>query len=353
MKASITGRLGLLVLTGTIWCGDATAQGPGEIEWAKPISGSWHEAANWIPAQEPEGPEAIALIGQEGPFSVLLSRNTAVGAIRVMNGQATLSVNGTRLGLSPNVGVGSMNAGTVRFTSPSSTAVAGLDVLTHAMVAGPGRFSRSTAIEATMTIGPGVTFENGAGHTMESPMVVTFGDPTSIFANSGVLSPGGLASEGGVLRSLAVLSPGQVRLAGGSSLVLELTGAQVCEQLNNTAGVVTLGGKLTVLAGPGAALKTGDWYPLILGQISGEFQEVELPALPFGRRWEVLRFPGSYEILIVCVADCDGDGELTIDDFVCFQTAFGLGEPAADCDEDGSLTIDDFVCFQTAFVLGC
>jgi len=54
-----------------------------------------------------------------------------------------------------------------------------------------------------------------------------------------------------------------------------------------------------------------------------------------------------------CFADCDASGTLTIDDFICFQTFFALGDPAADCDGTGALNIDDFICFQTLFALGC
>jgi hypothetical protein len=54
-----------------------------------------------------------------------------------------------------------------------------------------------------------------------------------------------------------------------------------------------------------------------------------------------------------CQADCDASGSLNIDDFICFQTLFVLGDPAADCDASGSLNIDDFICFQTLFSLGC
>jgi hypothetical protein len=54
-----------------------------------------------------------------------------------------------------------------------------------------------------------------------------------------------------------------------------------------------------------------------------------------------------------CTADCDASGTLTIDDFICFQTSFSMGDPAADCDGDGQLLIDDFICFQTAFAIGC
>ncbi len=54
-----------------------------------------------------------------------------------------------------------------------------------------------------------------------------------------------------------------------------------------------------------------------------------------------------------CYADCDGSGNLNIDDFICFQTNYALGDPAADCDGSGSLNIDDFICFQTFYALGC
>jgi hypothetical protein len=54
-----------------------------------------------------------------------------------------------------------------------------------------------------------------------------------------------------------------------------------------------------------------------------------------------------------CQADCDASGTLNIDDFICFQTLFALGDPLADCDANGGLNIDDFICFQTLFALGC
>ncbi|MEQ9094814.1 MAG: GC-type dockerin domain-anchored protein [Phycisphaerales bacterium] len=54
-----------------------------------------------------------------------------------------------------------------------------------------------------------------------------------------------------------------------------------------------------------------------------------------------------------CRADFDGDGELTIFDFLAFQNAFDAGDLAADFDEDGSLTIFDFLAFQNEFDAGC
>ena len=55
----------------------------------------------------------------------------------------------------------------------------------------------------------------------------------------------------------------------------------------------------------------------------------------------------------VCVADCDGDGQLTLFDFLCFQNNFALGLDSADCDGDGALTLFDFLCFQNSFAIGC
>jgi len=54
-----------------------------------------------------------------------------------------------------------------------------------------------------------------------------------------------------------------------------------------------------------------------------------------------------------CYADCDGNGELNILDFVCYQNTFTAGDDAADCDGNGQLNILDFVCFQNEFTAGC
>lgn len=54
-----------------------------------------------------------------------------------------------------------------------------------------------------------------------------------------------------------------------------------------------------------------------------------------------------------CRVDLDGDGALTIFDFIAFQNAFALGDPIADFDGDGELTLFDFLLFQNEFALGC
>ncbi|MEQ9096932.1 MAG: GC-type dockerin domain-anchored protein [Phycisphaerales bacterium] len=54
-----------------------------------------------------------------------------------------------------------------------------------------------------------------------------------------------------------------------------------------------------------------------------------------------------------CRADLDGDGQLTIFDFLAFQNLFDAGDPIADFDGDGQLTIFDFLAFQNEFDQGC
>lgn len=54
-----------------------------------------------------------------------------------------------------------------------------------------------------------------------------------------------------------------------------------------------------------------------------------------------------------CRADIDGDGVLTIFDFLGFQNAFDAGDLLADFDGDGVLTIFDFLTFQNEFDAGC
>jgi hypothetical protein len=54
-----------------------------------------------------------------------------------------------------------------------------------------------------------------------------------------------------------------------------------------------------------------------------------------------------------CDADFDGDGALTVFDFLAFQNAFDLGLRSADFDGDGQINLFDFLAFQNAFDRGC
>ncbi|UYV13302.1 MAG: spondin domain-containing protein [Phycisphaera sp.] len=85
------------------------------------------------------------------------------------------------------------------------------------------------------------------------------------------------------------------------------------------------------------------------------------PAEPIANISDVFPFTGTpalgtYSIELVsveCVAELDGDGVLTIFDFLEFQNLFDAGDLAADLDGDGDLTIFDFLAYQNAFGEGC
>ncbi len=54
-----------------------------------------------------------------------------------------------------------------------------------------------------------------------------------------------------------------------------------------------------------------------------------------------------------CYADCEGDGDLDIFDFLCFQGEFANQDPYADCEDDGDWDLFDFLCFQGKYANGC
>ena len=64
----------------------------------------------------------------------------------------------------------------------------------------------------------------------------------------------------------------------------------------------------------------------------------------------VVRISGE---IVACLADLDGDGSLTVFDFLAFQNLFDAGDPIADLDGDEALTVFDFLAFQNLFDAGC
>lgn len=54
-----------------------------------------------------------------------------------------------------------------------------------------------------------------------------------------------------------------------------------------------------------------------------------------------------------CYVDCDADGSVTVEDFLCFVNAYARKDPLANCDGDQALTPADFACFQARYAQGC
>jgi hypothetical protein len=62
-------------------------------------------------------------------------------------------------------------------------------------------------------------------------------------------------------------------------------------------------------------------------------------------------FDAPGEIIGPLQGDCDGDGDVDLDDFVILKTNFGTGTTHAegDCDGDGDVDLDDFVVLKNEF----
>jgi hypothetical protein len=104
-------------------------------------------------------------------------------------------------------------------------------------------------------------------------------------------------------------------------------------------------------------------------QVPGKygFEQLEISGTPFERIRFICRGSGPtgdadgilacFDNVVIekaaCAADFDGDGALTLFDFLAFQNAFDAMDPLADFDGDGELTIFDFLAFQDAFDAGC
>jgi len=94
-----------------------------------------------------------------------------------------------------------------------------------------------------------------------------------------------------------------------------------------------------------------DWNTLIEG--------VDEIRVYFGTLDDILPFQvwqtgiDNATIVFECVADFDGDGRLSVLDFIAFQGAFMAGDASADVTGDGVLNVVDFIGYQELFVAGC
>lgn len=62
---------------------------------------------------------------------------------------------------------------------------------------------------------------------------------------------------------------------------------------------------------------------------------------------------GVFSARVGCRVDADGDGQVTLLDFMAFMNLFGEGDPRADFEEDADLNLFDFLPFVNEFNTGC
>lgn len=93
----------------------------------------------------------------------------------------------------------------------------------------------------------------------------------------------------------------------------------------------------------------GTWKVEVLAREINEDANLATPGID--AHYALVIFGGS--TLPICDADFDGDGKLTIFDFIAYQDAFTSGDLSADFDRDGVLTVFDYLLYQSRFTIGC
>ncbi len=173
----------------------------------------------------------------------------------------------------------------------------------------------------------------------------------------GVIKPGDLDGVGAGVNPVPLKFDGAVTIGHDAAYHCDLSmflGLPVSDRIEVVSPdkLNIDGGTLEVQALPAYTPAAGDSFDVVIapGGISGEYAK---HILPFGASVHYLSDRVRVTFDGLCYPDCDASSALGIDDFICFQTFFALGDPYADCDASGTLGIDDFICFQTFFAIGC
>ncbi|MFI4915727.1 MAG: GC-type dockerin domain-anchored protein, partial [Phycisphaerales bacterium JB060] len=170
----------------------------------------------------------------------------------------------------------------------------------------------------------------------------------SPIAGGGTLAPG-VGPDG-----VGLLVPSGFDLSENARIEIDAAGTAPSEYDRlDGSGAVTLDGSLDVNFVEGYVPDPKDQYEIISATtVDGFFRQTTIePVGDIGPAHVV--YTGDSVIVVICAADRDADGELTIFDFLAFQNLFDSGDLRADLDQDGQLTIFDFLTYQNRFDAGC
>ncbi len=295
----------------------------------------------------------------------------------VLEGGTWEAVNSGKLVLPGVPAITKIKNATVRGSKAGMPWLAGVKTIENANVTidddtaftGPLQVGGNGQPGSTLTIEPGVDVTVPGGTTVGEPAPSTnsFLDPEGTFSFAG---PSGLTTPvlvmHGTTRPGGPSSAGLFNLVGDLSMQssgvmeFELGGLLPLTEHDQTSivGGASLTGTLAVKLLSGFVPELGQNFEILTatGAITGTFANLTSPpGLPANLKLEPVYTPGKVTLSVVatCYPDCDASGDLNIDDFICFQTLYALGDPKADCDLSGGLDIDDFICFQTFFAIGC
>ncbi len=196
--------------------------------------------------------------------------------------------------------------------------------------------------------------ERSTGSTLGEP-----GSPDEYFDNTATESGGALHVVGDEIVFAAAVFEGNQAVFGGA---ISVDPAGSALNLNRPEGGIgnrlvgnqALFGSDIYLFRPDPAFPAADTDARCVDWGTSD------PAAIAERIYDAADEPGLPEVLYMpvgpcagCPADFDGDGTLTIFDYLLFANLFDAGDPRADLDDDGEFTLFDFLVFQTAFDAGC
>ncbi|MFI4917206.1 MAG: GC-type dockerin domain-anchored protein [Phycisphaerales bacterium JB060] len=216
---------------------------------------------------------------------------------------------------------------------------------------------RLAGLEGSEIIGLGTAHTLGAGSVITGTSGRLAGPWTTegTIAMGDAAGPIGLLEFTGPILAMTPASRTEVDVAGPADDQFDrLEG--VAPPGGPRTAVITLDGRLRVGFAHDYVPDGGDRFEIVrAAAVEGVFADADIE--PVGGLGGVgpahMVYTGQAAILVICAADRDGDGELTVFDFLTFQNQFDAGDTRADLDQDGTLTIFDFLVFQNRFAAGC
>ena len=184
----------------------------------------------------------------------------------------------------------------------------------------------------------------------DGAVVGTRGTLSGAWVIEGLLAPGHAAAPVGRITltgvdfDFASTSHIEIDVAGGDAFQFDRIGG---------SGSLRLHGGLDVGFVDGYSPEPRDQFEIIRAtSVDGLFSEISIEPVGSSGPAHVV-YTGEAVVVVICAADRDADGELTIFDFLAFRDQFDAGDAQADLDGDGRLTLFDFLAFQNRFDDGC
>jgi len=330
-----------------------SANAQSAIEWKAAANGNWNNVANWQPGQVP-GLGNVARLSIAGNYWVTLDGNddVDVGGIEIPNSAASILI-----------------------PDRSSLRILGTATGSGKIVVN-SNFGNYCCEDSRLRLDDGVTLNlpvllqvgtDAPNNNPEKAWIVrqNLGGTAPIIGQEATIQGSGLMI--GAFTVAGTLAPGNplgriktqdgnIVMTPSAKVEIDIQSIQEFDKLVMT-GPVQLKGQLSIKFLPSYIPQVTDKFAVIdfASAPLGAFDQIVFTNTPPGFCPRVISTNGkkTMQVSMRNFGDCDEDGQLNINDFICFQTLYSLGDLAADCDGSGTLNIDDFICFQTSFSFGC